>query len=93
MGIKLRALGFAAAVAPACRCCCCARLLLLLLLRGRSSLTASYEVELLRQLSALRAEYFNIGDLSDGRMPLAYVQLMQVRRLPSSARVVDRRRA
>mmetsp|Transcript_965 Transcript_965/g.1487 ORF Transcript_965/g.1487 Transcript_965/m.1487 type:complete len:470 (-) Transcript_965:270-1679(-) len=36
------------------------------------------EENLLRQLSALRAEYFNIGDCAAGRMPLAYVQLVQV---------------
>jgi hypothetical protein len=36
------------------------------------------EENLLRQLTSLRAEYFNIGDYSAGRMPLAYVQLVQV---------------
>jgi len=33
---------------------------------------------LLRQLNMLRAEYFNIGDMCAGRMPLGYVQLMEV---------------
>ena len=33
---------------------------------------------LLRQLTMLRGEYFNIGDYMAGRMPLAYVQLVQV---------------
>ena len=37
------------------------------------------EENLLRQLTGLRAEYFNIGDYTAGRMPLAYVQLVQVR--------------
>jgi hypothetical protein len=32
----------------------------------------------LRQFTSLRAEYFNIGDYAAGRMPLAYVQLVQV---------------
>jgi hypothetical protein len=36
------------------------------------------EENILRQLSALRGEYFNIGDYAAGRMPLAYVQLVQV---------------
>jgi hypothetical protein len=37
-----------------------------------------YEEILLRQLTTLRGEYFSIGDYAAGRMPLAYVQLMQV---------------
>lgn len=37
-----------------------------------------FEENLLRQLTRLRAEYFNIGDYQAGRMPLAYVQLVQV---------------
>ena len=46
-----------------------------------------FEENLLRQLTGLRAEYFNIGDYTAGRMPLAYVQLVQVRclRMPSDA--------
>jgi len=36
------------------------------------------EENILRQLSALRAEYFSIGDYAAGRMSLAYVQLVQV---------------
>jgi len=39
---------------------------------------AGLEENLLRQLTGLRAEYFNIGDFAAGRMPLAYVQLVQV---------------
>ena len=39
-----------------------------------------FEENLLRQLGLLRSEYFNIGDYAAGRMPLAYVQLVQVRR-------------
>jgi hypothetical protein len=37
-----------------------------------------FEQNLLRQFTSLRAEYFNIGDYAAGRMPLAYVQLVQV---------------
>mmetsp|Transcript_8704 Transcript_8704/g.13350 ORF Transcript_8704/g.13350 Transcript_8704/m.13350 type:complete len:456 (-) Transcript_8704:334-1701(-) len=37
-----------------------------------------FEENLLRQFTSLRAEYFNIGDYSAGRIPLAYVQLVQV---------------
>ena len=37
------------------------------------------EENLLRQFTGLRAELFSIGDLTSGRMPLAYVQLVQVR--------------
>ena len=37
-----------------------------------------FEENLLRQICALRGEYFNIGDYTAGRMPLAYVQLVQV---------------
>lgn len=36
------------------------------------------EENILRQLSALRAEYFSVGDYTAGRMSLAYVQLVQV---------------
>lgn len=36
------------------------------------------EENLLRQLSLLRGEYFNIGDYNAGRMPMAYVQVMEV---------------
>ena len=36
------------------------------------------EENLLRQITSLRAEYFTIGDNTAGRMPLAYVQLVQV---------------
>lgn len=36
------------------------------------------EENLLSQITRLRAEYFNIGDYAAGRMPLAYVQLVQV---------------
>ena len=43
-------------------------------LRGQTG----WEENLLRQASGLRAEYFNIGDYTAGRMPLAYVQLVQV---------------
>jgi len=37
-----------------------------------------FEDNLLRRLTELRAQYFNIGDYAAGRMPLAYVQLVQV---------------
>ena len=37
-----------------------------------------FEENLLRQLTTLRGEYFNVDDFRAGRMPLAYVQLMQV---------------
>ena len=38
-----------------------------------------FEANLLRRLTELRAQYFNIGDYARaGRMPLAYVQLVQV---------------
>ena len=33
---------------------------------------------LLSKITGLRAEYFNVGDYQAGRMPLAYVQLVQV---------------
>ena len=36
------------------------------------------EENVLRQLSMLRGEYFNIGDMCSGRMSLAYVQFVQV---------------
>lgn len=36
------------------------------------------EENILRQMSSLRAEYFSIGDYTAGRMPLAYVQMVQV---------------
>ena len=39
---------------------------------------AGFEQELLRQFTSLRAEYFSIGDYTAGRMPLAYVHLVQV---------------
>ena len=39
---------------------------------------SGWEENVLRQLTALRGEYFNIGDSIAGRMPLAYVQLVQV---------------
>ena len=39
---------------------------------------SGWEENFLRQLTALRGEYFNIGDYVSGRMPLAYVQLVQV---------------
>lgn len=36
------------------------------------------EMNILQQLTSLRAEYFSIGDFIAGRMPLAYVQLVQI---------------
>jgi len=36
------------------------------------------ERELIRRITDLRAEYFSIGDLCAGRMPLAYVQFVQI---------------
>jgi len=36
------------------------------------------EENLLRNFSQLRAEYFSIGDFAAGRMPMAYVQFMEV---------------
>ena len=36
------------------------------------------EDNILRLLNELRAEYFNIGDYNAGRMPMAYVQVMEV---------------
>ena len=39
---------------------------------------AGYEKSLLEQFTRLRAEYFNIGDCTAGRMAMAYVQLVQV---------------
>eukprot|EP00536_Pseudo-nitzschia_multiseries_P011570 jgi/Psemu1/67953/estExt_Genemark1.C_4020016 len=36
------------------------------------------ERELIRRVTDLRAEYFSIGDLCAGRMPIAYVQLIQI---------------
>ena len=39
---------------------------------------AGFEANLLRQITQIRAEYFSIGDFTAGRMPLAYVQLVQV---------------
>lgn len=44
------------------------------ILRGGSG----YEENLLRQLTSLRASMFDIDDFRAGRMPLAYVQLVQV---------------
>ena len=37
-----------------------------------------FEERLLRELTQIRAEMFSIGDFQAGRMPLAYVQLVQV---------------
>jgi hypothetical protein len=45
---------------------------------GKLSGGAGFEDNMLRQITSLRAEYFNIGDYAAGRMPLAYVQLVQV---------------
>jgi len=39
---------------------------------------SGFEENLMRQLTALRGEYFNVDDFRAGRMPVAYVQLMQV---------------
>ena len=39
---------------------------------------AGYEKSLLEQFTRLRAEYFNIGDCTAGRMAMAYVQLVQI---------------
>ena len=36
----------------------------------------------LRQLTGLRAEYFNIGDYAAGRMPLAYPHFVRGRAPP-----------
>eukprot|EP00558_Chaetoceros_sp_UNC1202_P007107 CAMPEP_0197245902 /NCGR_PEP_ID=MMETSP1429-20130617/10542_1 /TAXON_ID=49237 /ORGANISM="Chaetoceros sp., Strain UNC1202" /LENGTH=367 /DNA_ID=CAMNT_0042706479 /DNA_START=113 /DNA_END=1216 /DNA_ORIENTATION=- len=36
------------------------------------------EENILRRLTDVRAEYFSIGDFAAGRMPLAYVQLVQI---------------
>jgi hypothetical protein len=36
------------------------------------------EDQLLKKLTDVRAEYFSIGDLTAGRMPIAYVQLVQI---------------
>ena len=43
-------------------------------------LRGSYGLEenILKQITDLRAQFFNIGDYTAGRMPLAYVQLVQV---------------
>jgi predicted membrane chloride channel (bestrophin family) len=46
--------------------------------QGRLSGGTGFEENILRQVTALRAEYFSIGDYAAGRMPLAYVQLVQV---------------
>ncbi|KAL7510734.1 hypothetical protein ACHAXN_007618 [Cyclotella atomus] len=43
-------------------------------LRGGPGMTENF----LRQISSLRGEYFNIGDYNAGRMPMAYVQVMEV---------------
>lgn len=40
--------------------------------------TQAMEDNILRLLNELRAEYFNIGDYNAGRMPMAYVQVMEV---------------
>ena len=39
---------------------------------------AGVESQIMRRLTEVRAEYFSIGDFQAGRMPLAYVQLVQV---------------
>jgi len=39
---------------------------------------AGFEQNLFKQFTSLRTEYFNIGDYAAGRMPVAYVQLVQV---------------
>ena len=39
---------------------------------------AGLEENFLRQMTQVRAEYFSIGDYQAGRMPLAYVQLVQI---------------
>jgi len=49
-----------------------------LLGRSGSNRQSGLEENLLRQLTALRGEYFNISYFTAGRMPLAYVQLMQI---------------
>jgi len=36
------------------------------------------EDQIMKRLTDIRAEYFNIGDLAAGRMPVAYVQLVQI---------------
>ena len=36
------------------------------------------EREMIKRITDLRAEYFSIGDLCAGRMPLAYVQFVQI---------------
>lgn len=36
------------------------------------------EDQLMKRFTDVRAEYFSIGDLTAGRMPLAYVQLVQI---------------
>jgi hypothetical protein len=46
--------------------------------KGTLSGGAGFEENLLRQITLLRAEYFSIGDFTAGRMPVAYVQLVQV---------------
>jgi len=48
------------------------------LLGRRGIPNSGFEGTLLNKLSALRGEYFSIGDSFDGRMPLAYVQMVQV---------------
>jgi len=45
---------------------------------GRLRGGPGFEEQLLQQFTRLRAEMFNIGDFTAGRMPLAYVQLVQV---------------
>lgn len=44
------------------------------------TLVGGYGVEdqLMKRLTDIRAEYFSIGDFTAGRMPLAYVQLVQI---------------
>jgi len=46
--------------------------------RGELRGTQAMEDNILRLLNELRAEYFNIGDYNAGRMPMAYVQVMEV---------------
>eukprot|EP00986_Skeletonema_menzelii_P010580 scaffold5194_cov144-Skeletonema_menzelii.AAC.3 len=46
--------------------------------KGELRGTQAMEDNILRLLNELRAEYFNIGDYNAGRMPMAYVQVMEV---------------
>jgi hypothetical protein len=47
-------------------------------LGNRNTASSGLEENLLRQLIAVRAEYFSVGDYTAGRMPVAYVQFVQV---------------